>query len=117
MDDDVRSEFKFCCVLTLCLGPGSACALDVARGKVTRFSRSGRHCSFRFIQTDDLPDLISGCRQFDVELVEAKANRKDAVMLLMQAHRHGCELELGYLGHGLLRVGQSCLFLSATPAI
>ena len=98
------------------LAPGRV-GTGVARVKVSRFSRSGRHCAFRFMQTDDLPDLIAGCRQFDVQLVDAKANRKEAVMLLMQAHRHGRELELGYMGRGLLRVGQSCLFLNAAPPI
>lgn len=104
---------KFCCVLTLGLAArGAADGARVAKGRVTRFSRSGRRYAFRFVQTDDMPDLIGGCRQFDVDVL-GPAKRNDPAPLLMNAHARNAEVELAYLGTGLLQVGRSCLFLDA----
>jgi hypothetical protein len=104
---------RFCCVLTLGMAPHSAPnGVCVAKGRITRFSSSGRRYAFRFEQTDDMPDLIGGCRQFDVDVL-GPASRNDPAPLLMNAHATGTDIEFGYLGTGLLRVGRCCLFLSS----
>lgn len=104
---------KFCCVLTLGMAPrGAADGACIAKGRVTRFARSGRQYAFRFVQTDDMPDLIDGCRQFDVDVL-GPANRNDPAPLLMNAHATSTNVEFAYLGSGLLQVGRCCLFLNA----
>ncbi|MES2351173.1 MAG: hypothetical protein V4641_26670 [Pseudomonadota bacterium] len=102
----------FRCVLTLWMESRSTVdGVAVARGKVTRFTRSGGHYGFRFLQTDTLPGLIDGCREFDVEVL-GTGKRRDAAAMLMNSHSEGREVELAYLGSGLLQVGHCCLFLS-----
>jgi hypothetical protein len=104
---------KFCCVLTLGMAPHSAAdGVCIAKGRVTRFSSSGRQYAFRFVQTDDMPDLIGGCRQFDVDVL-GPASRNDPAPLLMNAHATSTEVEFAYMGTGLLQVGRCCLFLNA----
>lgn len=104
---------RFCCVLTLGMAPHSAPnGVWVAKGRITRFAHRGRQYAFRFQQTDDMPDLIGGCRQFDVDVL-GPARRNDPAALLMNAHATRTEVEFSYMGTGLLQVGRCCLFLNA----
>jgi hypothetical protein len=106
-----QSAMTFRCSLALRLAAQPQ--VRAARGTVTRLASHGRHYGFRLQLADGAPDLIGAWRAFDIEVRHPGAIRH-ALYEYVRSHaqRGAPDVEVAYMGSGLLQVGQSCLFLS-----
>jgi hypothetical protein len=106
-----ESAITFRCSLALTLASlPQACA---ARGTVTRLAQRGRHYGFRLQLAESAPDLIGAWRAFDIEVRHPGAIRQALYDYVCSHAQPGApDVELAYMGSGLLQVGRSCLFLS-----
>ncbi len=102
---------------------------DYVLGKVTSFSGEGGNYSFHFIQTDGGKELMSRCREFDVQVNHvrvpwyswlpfvqtshpSKEKTNEAASFLLKAHQENRQVLFGYMGYGLVPSSAPCSFLS-----
>jgi len=107
---------------------------DSVLGKVVQMSSDRGLYAFQFEQSDGGPDLMPGCRKFEVEVrysyrpqnwlpfvhseYPSKKQTGGVVTFLKRALREGREIYFGTVGAGFAPVpGESCSFVSQALAL
>ena len=101
---------------------------DYVVGKISKFSGKNGNYFFHFTQMEKRQEMLSGCREIDVnvnyekkswfkELLSAKQpatleETEKAALFLLNAQLNNQLVSFGYIGYGLVPTDAPCTFLS-----
>ncbi|NTW64677.1 MAG: hypothetical protein HGA46_11540, partial [Chlorobiaceae bacterium] len=122
----IRKFVFFACLIwpTLCCAGG-----DAVSGRVTGFTAKEGKYIIRFLQTENAPDLISGCKEIEVSVKFArvpwfswlpfvasnhpsKKETDEAIEYMRNANHSNQLINFGYMGYGLVPTEKNCSFKS-----
>jgi len=115
---------SFLILPALCFAGG-----DEVSGKVTGITVNEGKYIIHFIQTENAPDLVAGCKEFEVTVKYArvpwfswlpfissshpsKNETEESIEYMRNAQRSNRLISFGYMGNGLVPTGEKCSFNS-----